>query len=67
MRLRSWTFPILVDGPFGVVYVAELVIILISIYIVATMATFIIIDNTTIGQIPLPSYEKRYLVVFLVT
>ena len=64
-QLRSWTFPVLVDGPFGVVSAAELVVIILTvIYSVVTLSACIINDNTMIGRIPFPSYKNRYLSCF---
>lgn len=63
---RSWTFPVLIDGPFGVVSAAELVVIMLFIiYILGTMAAYVISDSKTIDQIRirLPSYEKSLVML----
>lgn len=63
LRPRLWTFPALIDGPFGVVSAAELaVIVLFVVYILGTMAAYIISDSKIIGELPWASTEKRYVV-----
>lgn len=67
-QLRSWTFPVLIDGPFGVVSAAELVVIMLFIiYILGTMAAYVISDSRSIDQIskPLHSSEKSLLMLQL--
>lgn len=44
-RFRLWTFPVLVDGPFGVVTAAEMIgVVLFSVYIVWAVVMYTIKD-----------------------
>lgn len=54
-RFRLWTFPVLVDGPFGVVSAAELIgILLFAAYIIWAMTTYTIQSATVISKFSLP-------------
>lgn len=67
-RPRSWTFPVLIDGPFGVVSAAELfVIMLFVVYILGTMAAYVVSDSKTIDQIRMsfPAYAKSLVMLEL--
>ncbi|XP_042382312.1 ferric reduction oxidase 7, chloroplastic-like isoform X1 [Zingiber officinale] len=60
-RFRLWTFPVIVDGPFGVVSAAEFIgVLLFSIYILWTVTARIIENQSTVSMLPLPSNEKLY-------
>lgn len=64
LRPRLWTLPALISGPFGVVSAAELaVIVLFVVYILGTMAAYILRDSKVIGELPWASAEKRLLMV----
>ncbi|KAJ6803935.1 ferric reduction oxidase 7, chloroplastic-like isoform X1 [Iris pallida] len=53
-RLRLWTFPVLTDGPFGVVSAAEFIgILLFSAYILWSIVTYSIQSNNMITGSPL--------------
>ncbi|KAH9287552.1 hypothetical protein KI387_031669, partial [Taxus chinensis] len=63
-RPRLWTFPALIDGPFGVVSAAEIaVIVLFVAYIFGTMAVYVIKDYRSVGESPLPSIEKWWVML----
>eukprot|EP01018_Ginkgo_biloba_P023155 Gb_14298 [translate_table: standard] len=63
-RPHSWTFPVLIDGPFGVVSAAELiVIVLFVVFILVTMSIYLIRDSKIIEGIPLPSTVKRWVML----
>jgi hypothetical protein len=65
-KFRLWTFPVLVDGPLGVVSAAELIgIILFIIYVIWAVYAYTVVNFEI-----LPSYgdltlkEKRYNILF---
>ncbi|XP_058071427.1 ferric reduction oxidase 7, chloroplastic-like [Magnolia sinica] len=59
-RFRLWTFPVIVDGPFGVVSAAELIgILLFSAYIIWAVSAYAIQIQQGISKFPLPFKEKR--------
>ena len=48
---RLWTFPVLVDGPFGVVSATELIgIVLFSMYIIWAVSAYIVQDFNNISK-----------------
>jgi len=56
-----WTFPVLVDGPFGVVSAAEFIgILLVIAFIINGSAAYIIQNWHTISQSQVSAFEKRY-------
>lgn len=58
-RFRLWTFPVLVDGPFGVVSAAEFIgILLFSAYVLWSISAYAIQSSSLISKFPLPSKEK---------
>lgn len=61
-RFRLWTFPVIVDGPFGVLSAAEFIgVLLFSIYILWTVTAYIIENQSTVSILPLPSNLKLYV------
>ncbi|CAI9293694.1 unnamed protein product [Lactuca saligna] len=53
--LRLWTFPVIVDGPFGVVTAAELIVILlVVVYIICALSVYAIQNYNLI-----PYYESQ--------
>ena len=66
-RFRLWTFPVLVDGPLGVVSAAELIgIILFIVFVIWAVYSYTVVNFEI-----LPSYgddltleEKRYDILF---
>lgn len=60
-RFRLWTFPVLTDGPFGVVSATELIgILLFSAYVIWNIIAYIVQEVSTISVYSLPSMRKRY-------
>lgn len=57
-RFRLWTFPVLVDGPLGIVSAAELIgILLFSLYIIWAVSVYTLQDLKTVSDYHLPSME----------
>ena len=55
-----WTFPVLVDGPFGVVSVAEFIgILLVVAFVINGSAAYIIQSWQTISQSQVSAFDKR--------
>ncbi|KAK1301096.1 hypothetical protein QJS10_CPB13g01055 [Acorus calamus] len=60
-KFRLWTFPILIDGPFGVVSAAELIgIVMFSAYILWVVVFYALHDQSLIHEFPIPSKERRF-------
>ncbi|OWM79288.1 ferric reduction oxidase 7, chloroplastic-like [Punica granatum] len=58
-RLRLWTFPVLVDGPFGVVSAAELIgICLFVAYVVWAISAYTLEDLSILSTSTLPPEQK---------
>ncbi|WOL00896.1 ferric reduction oxidase 7, chloroplastic-like [Canna indica] len=58
-RFRLWTFPILVDGPFGVVSAAEFIgILLFSVYVLWTITVYLMENQRMISNLSFPSKMK---------
>uniref|UniRef100_A0A7C9EE32 Ferric-chelate reductase (NADH) n=1 Tax=Opuntia streptacantha TaxID=393608 RepID=A0A7C9EE32_OPUST len=58
-RFRVWTFPVLVDGPFGVVSVAEFIgILLVGVFVVYGCAAYIIRNWHKISQYEASAFYK---------
>lgn len=54
LRFRLWTFPVIVDGPFGVVSAGELIgILLFAVYVMWAMTTYTIQTASIISKFPL--------------
>lgn len=61
-RFRLWTFPVIIDGPFGVVSAAELIgIFLFSVYIIWTVS-FYIAQNIELSAFE-PNFREKSLYV----
>ncbi|ERM99798.1 hypothetical protein AMTR_s00099p00157080 [Amborella trichopoda] len=59
-----WTFPVIVDGPFGVVSAAEFVgIVLVIAYVLWSLSAYIIRDSHTISELSVSTEEKSYLML----
>ncbi|KAL0335344.1 UNVERIFIED_CONTAM: Ferric reduction oxidase 7, chloroplastic [Sesamum radiatum] len=59
-RFRLWTFPVLVDGPFGVVSAAEMIgIVLFTAYVVWAFAAYTVKNSELVSWFQLPSRERR--------
>ncbi|XP_026663849.2 ferric reduction oxidase 7, chloroplastic-like [Phoenix dactylifera] len=66
-RFRLWTFPVLVDGPFGVVSAAEFIgILLFSVYVLWSITAYTIQADSLISKFPLPSKEKGTFMLELI-
>ncbi|KAJ0094191.1 hypothetical protein Patl1_16750 [Pistacia atlantica] len=60
-RFRLWTFPMLVDGPFGVVSAAEFVgIVLFVVFVIWAVYAYTMTNISLLSKFQIPSKEKRY-------
>ncbi|XP_031380452.1 ferric reduction oxidase 7, chloroplastic-like isoform X2 [Punica granatum] len=60
-RLRLWTFPVLVNGPFGVVSAAEFIgICLVFVYVLWAISAYTLEDISIASLFSLPPLEERY-------
>ena len=58
-RFHLWTFPVLVDGPFGVVSAAELIgIILFVVFIIWAVYAYTLRNLSLLTLFDIPSTEK---------
>ncbi|CAK9153005.1 unnamed protein product [Ilex paraguariensis] len=65
-RFRLWTFPVIVDGPFGVVSAAELIgIVLFSVYVIWAVTVYTIKNQKIISSFDLHSKEKSAMMLEL--
>ncbi|XP_043708598.1 ferric reduction oxidase 7, chloroplastic-like [Telopea speciosissima] len=65
-RFRLWTFPVLVDGPFGVVSAAEFIgIILFAAYVLWATSAYTIQNFNLLSKFDLPSKERSLLMLEL--
>lgn len=67
-RYRLWTFPILVDGPFGVVSAAEFIgILLFTVFVIWAIAAYTIEYFKLLADFKLAFMEERYtcIVIFV--
>ncbi|KAF9604069.1 hypothetical protein IFM89_001955 [Coptis chinensis] len=63
---RLWTFPILVDGPFGIVNAAELIgILLFAVYIIWAVSAYTLQNLNILSKFTLLSWEKSSLMLAL--
>ncbi|KAM7264915.1 hypothetical protein ACFE04_002598 [Oxalis oulophora] len=63
---RLWTFPVLVDGPFGVVSAAEVIgIFLFVAFIIWAVYASTMRNFSTVQKNPLPAEEKKFLMLEL--
>lgn len=61
--VRLWTFPVLVDGPFGVVSAAEFIgILLFVVYIIWAVYVYTLRNLSLISQLHLTSKDEGYSV-----
>lgn len=61
-RFRLWTFPVIVDGPFGVVSAAEFIgIVLFSAYVLWTIIAYTVENRSLISKLLFPSNIKLYV------
>ncbi|XP_049413618.1 ferric reduction oxidase 6-like [Solanum stenotomum] len=59
-NFRLWTFPVLVDGPFGVVTAAEMIgVIIFSVYIVWAVVMYSIQNVDLLSMYHLPDMKER--------
>uniref|UniRef100_A0A5B7AER1 ferric-chelate reductase (NADH) n=1 Tax=Davidia involucrata TaxID=16924 RepID=A0A5B7AER1_DAVIN len=65
-RFRLWTFPVIVDGPFGVVSAAELIgILLFSLYIIWAVSAYTVRNLNLLSEFQLTFKEESYLMLEL--
>ncbi|XP_024966678.1 ferric reduction oxidase 7, chloroplastic-like [Cynara cardunculus var. scolymus] len=65
---RLWTFPILIDGPFGVVTAAELIgILLFSVYIIWAVTVYTIKNISLLSLFEITDAGKRNLLLLELT
>jgi hypothetical protein len=63
LSFRLWTFPVLVDGPFGVVSAVEFIgIILFIVYVVFSMTYYVVKSVSLVSKSHLPPTISRYAV-----
>ncbi|KAF7143696.1 hypothetical protein RHSIM_Rhsim05G0110400 [Rhododendron simsii] len=63
---RLWTFPVLVNGPFGVVSAAELIgILLFLIYVIWAVYAYTLVNFKALSEFQLTFQEQCYLVLEL--
>lgn len=63
-KFRLWTFPVLVDGPFGVVSVAEFIgILLVVIFVIYSSAAYVLQNWHTISQYQQSDFYKSTLML----
>ncbi|KAJ3675343.1 hypothetical protein LUZ60_004385 [Juncus effusus] len=66
-RFRLWTFPVLVDGPFGVVSASEFIgIALFIVYVLWSITYYIIAGSSLVSKLSVPSKEKSYFMLELI-
>ena len=62
LGFRLWTFPVLVDGPFGVVSAVEFIgIVLFIIYVVYSMTYYALESVSLVSKFDTPSKTDRYV------
>ncbi|XP_010265600.1 PREDICTED: ferric reduction oxidase 7, chloroplastic-like [Nelumbo nucifera] len=65
-RFRLSTFPVLVEGPFGVVSAAELIgILLFTAYVIWALCAYTFQDLNLLSKFEIPSKEKSYFMLEL--
>ncbi|KAL3620747.1 hypothetical protein CASFOL_035659 [Castilleja foliolosa] len=63
-RFRLWTFPVLVDGPFGVVSAAEMIgIVIFAVYVICAVIVFAVKNCGVLSWHQMPSKETSILVI----
>ncbi|KAG0525950.1 hypothetical protein BDA96_06G102400 [Sorghum bicolor] len=64
LSFRLWTFPVLVDGPFGVVSAAEFIgIVLFIIFVVYSMTYYAVESVSLVSKFDLPSMTQSELIL----
>lgn len=59
---RLWTFPVIVDGPFGVVSAAELIgILLFSMFTIWAIYAYTLANFNILSKFQLSFIEERYI------
>ncbi|KAG8064654.1 hypothetical protein GUJ93_ZPchr0004g38814 [Zizania palustris] len=67
LSFRLWTFPVLVDGPFGVVSAVEFIgIVLFIVYVVYAMTYYTVESVSLISKIDIPSLVGRELLLDII-
>jgi len=62
LSFRLWTFPVLVDGPFGVVSAVEFIgIVLFITFVVYSMTYYAVESVSLVSKFDLPSMTERYV------
>ena len=62
LSFRLWTFPVLVDGPFGVVSAVEFIgIVLFVFYVVYSMTYYALESVSLVSKFDTPSKTDRYV------
>ncbi|XP_031263189.1 ferric reduction oxidase 7, chloroplastic-like [Pistacia vera] len=65
-RFRLWTFPMLVDGPFGVVSAAEFVgIVLFVVFVIWAVYAYTMTNISLLSKFQIPSKEKSLFMLEL--
>ena len=63
LSFRLWTYPVLVDGPFGVVSAVEFIgIVLFIVYVVFSMTYYVVESVSLVSKSHLPPAISRYVV-----
>ena len=62
LSFQLWTFPVLVDGPFGVVSAVEFIgIVLFIVYVVYSMTYYALESVSLVSKFDTPSKTDRYV------
>jgi ferric-chelate reductase len=62
LSFRLWTFPVLVDGPFGVVSAVEFIgIVLFIVFVVYSMTYYAVDAVSLVSKFDIPSMTERYV------
>lgn len=63
-RFRLWTFPVIVDGPFGVVSAAEFIgILLFVVYVIWAIIAYTLRALRAVSDDRLSFKEQRYIIL----
>ncbi|XP_058089935.1 ferric reduction oxidase 6-like isoform X1 [Magnolia sinica] len=64
LRFRLSTFPVIINGPFGIISAAELIgIIVLAAYLIWAFSAYTMQNHRLISKMPVTSMEKRYLML----
>uniref|UniRef100_A0A0D9W5H3 ferric-chelate reductase (NADH) n=1 Tax=Leersia perrieri TaxID=77586 RepID=A0A0D9W5H3_9ORYZ len=67
LSFRLWTFPVLVDGPFGVVSAVEFIgIVLFIVYVVYVMTYYAVESVSLITKFDIPALTDSELILFII-